>query len=205
MTEADGRVRRCDRRRFLCAGLGAGLGGCLALASIGGPAWAESPADDRASQGPARGDRFVVVEGPRAGRIVRPHDLKPGAPPVLAWPFDAKARVTRDGTVLNEILLLRLRAQDRRHDPAARALGGIVAFSAICTHASCPVTDWLPRQHLLHCLCHGSEYDPAQDAKVVFGPAPRPLPRLPVALERGSLVVAAGFSQRLGGQQSRTD
>jgi Rieske Fe-S protein len=156
-----------------------------------------------------KGDRFVVVEGPRAGRIIRPQDLKPGARPILAWPFDVEARVARNGTVMNELLLLRLRVPDRAHDPIARRLGGIIAFSAICTHAGCAVTDWLPRRHLLHCLCHGSEYDPAQDAKVVFGPAPRPLPRLPIAVEHGALVVAGGFTDRvggiIGGMQSRTD
>jgi len=50
-------------------------------------------------------------------------------------------------------------------------------------------------------MCHNSEYDPRQSAEVVFGPAPRRLPALPVKIADGALTVAAGFIGKVGAQQ----
>ena len=57
--------------------------------------------------------------------------------------------------------------------------GEIVAFSAICTHMGCTVA---PAGKKLHCPCHGSVYD-AATGKVLHGPAPRPLPKIPVTVK----------------------
>jgi len=61
----------------------------------------------------------------------------------------------------------------------------VVAFSAICTHLGCTVA---PAGKTLDCPCHGSVYD-ATTGKVLSGPAPRPLPAVPVKIS-GSEVVA---------------
>ena len=70
-----------------------------------------------------------------------------------------------------------------RFDPATlgeaeqqRAADGVVAYSAICTHQGCTVTDWLTAKQVLQCPCHQSHYDPRHGARVVVGPAPRALP-----------------------------
>jgi Rieske Fe-S protein len=57
-------------------------------------------------------------------------------------------------------------------------------FSAVCTHMGCTVS---PVGKQLHCPCHGSVYD-ATTGKVITGPAPRPLPRIPVKVEHGEVV-----------------
>ena len=54
----------------------------------------------------------------------------------------------------------------------------------------------------LFCSCHGSQFDPKTGAEVQAGPAPRPLPALPVKVEDGVPVVAGKFSGRVGGTTS---
>jgi len=53
------------------------------------------------------------------------------------------------------------------------------------------------------CVCHNSEYDPRKSAQVIFGPAPRSLPALPLAAEDGALTVAAAFVGKVGAQPAR--
>jgi Rieske Fe-S protein len=205
MTGSDDGDRDDNRRHFLLTGLAAaGIAAACTVCPRASQAWA-APPGMAANRGPEAGDRFVFQDGPHAGRMIRPRHLRAGAAPILAWPYDVHSRTPRNGTPFNEILLLRLDAHGRRQDPVSRATGGIVAFSATCTHASCAVTEWLAHRHLLHCPCHGSQYDPAQNAKVVFGPAPRPLPRLAIELVAGTIRAAGGFTQPLGGQMSRAD
>jgi ubiquinol-cytochrome c reductase iron-sulfur subunit len=83
---------------------------------------------------------------------------------------------------------------------------GILAYSKICTHAGCAVAlyrkptfatvDPIPA---LVCPCHYSTFNPATGASVVFGPAGRPLPQLPLLVDESGYLRAAGnYSQRVG-------
>jgi cytochrome b6-f complex iron-sulfur subunit len=67
-----------------------------------------------------------------------------------------------------------------------REARGCYALSSTCTHLGC-MTRWDKDAGRFACPCHGSRFDRA--GRVVGGPAPRPLPRLHIALERGVLVV----------------
>ena len=62
--------------------------------------------------------------------------------------------------------------------------GDFVAYSAICTHQGCTVAY---KNGELACPCHGSVFDPANGAQVVAGPAPRPLPEIPVEVRGGEV------------------
>jgi ubiquinol-cytochrome c reductase iron-sulfur subunit len=83
---------------------------------------------------------------------------------------------------------------------------GIVAYSKICTHAGCAVALYRkptfaavePRPALV-CPCHYSTFDPAAGGAVLFGPAGRPLPQLPLEIDRAGHLRAAGtFSGPVG-------
>jgi ubiquinol-cytochrome c reductase iron-sulfur subunit len=60
-----------------------------------------------------------------------------------------------------------------------------VAFSKICTHAGCPASLYEQQTTRLLCPCHQSQFEVLQDAKPVFGPASRSLPKLPLGVEVG--------------------
>jgi Rieske Fe-S protein len=155
---------------------------------------------------PQKDDLLVFSEGPQSGQVIKPSDLKRGGPPIHAWPKDPKTSVIRSGTRLNEILVLKLDPAELDDDTRARSADGIVAYSAICSHAGCPVTAWVKGENsdknVLKCMCHNSEYDPRESAEVVFGPAPRRLAALPMAILGDTLNVAAPFAGKVGAQQS---
>lgn len=67
--------------------------------------------------------------------------------------------------------------------------GKLFAYSAVCTHQRCTVAYGQDTQKLL-CPCHGSVFDPADGAKVEAGPAPRPLPELPLEVRSGRVFLA---------------
>ncbi|CAN7467050.1 cytochrome bc1 complex Rieske iron-sulfur subunit [Knoellia sp. LjRoot47] len=76
---------------------------------------------------------------------------------------------------------------------------GIVAYSKICTHVGCPVGLYEQQTHHLLCPCHQSTFDVTQDCKVIFGPAKRPLPQLPITVDdEGYLISKGPFKEATG-------
>ncbi|MBV9094368.1 MAG: Rieske 2Fe-2S domain-containing protein [Streptosporangiaceae bacterium] len=75
----------------------------------------------------------------------------------------------------------------------------IVAYSKICTHVGCPVALYEQTTHHILCPCHQSTFDASTGANVIFGPAPRPLPQLPMTTDaQGYLVARSDFTQPVG-------
>jgi len=84
-------------------------------------------------------------------------------------------------------------------DTVADTASGLIAYSKACTHAGCPVALYRAADHRLICPCHQSVFDVADGAKVLEGPADRPLPRLPIEISSDGYVRAAGdFSDTVG-------
>ena len=76
---------------------------------------------------------------------------------------------------------------------------GIICYSKICTHVGCPISLYERTTHHVLCPCHQSTFDLADAAKVVFGPAARPLPQLPIAVDdEGYLVAQSDFTEPIG-------
>jgi rieske iron-sulfur protein len=168
------------------------------------PEFADGAADPAMAL-PQPGDFLVSETSGSSPRPMRPHDLPTGGPPVLAWPMDAATGTVRRGSRSNQVLLVRLNIARLSAAEQRFASRGVVAFSAICTHAGCAVSGWRASDEYFLCPCHGSMYDPRAGARVVGGPAPRPLPALPLQPNAHALMVAAKFTSWVGGSTGRTD
>ncbi len=201
------------RRAFLQAALAAGAGLSFlpsAFADDNQPnpasgqepegAGADAKEPDATSVPPQLGDRFVFLTGDKEGEVVKVDDLELGGPQAQVYPVDPKTGVVRDNSRLNLVILIRLDPKVLDEETRARAADGVVAYSGVCTHQGCPVSMWSTELNALFCSCHGSVYDPKDGAEVVGGPAPRPLPALPLKMEDGVPTVAAAFSGRVGSQ-----
>ncbi|AYF99186.1 cytochrome bc1 complex Rieske iron-sulfur subunit [Protaetiibacter intestinalis] len=99
------------------------------------------------------------------------------------------------------VLLMRLRPEDLNPSPEREdwAFRGIVAYSKICTHVGCPVALYEQQTHHLLCPCHQSQFDITREAAVIFGPAKRPLPQLPITVDdEGYLIAQSDFHEPVG-------
>ena len=91
---------------------------------------------------PQENDVFVFAFGEREGEIITPDDLSTDAQQVFAYPMDPTTGVVRNGSRLNQVLLVRLDGARLSESSRARSAGDVVAYSAVCTHTGCDVADW---------------------------------------------------------------
>ena len=120
-----------------------------------------------------------------------------------AYPEHADREQLAAPLVLVRLEPARLQLPPERSGWAPR---GILAYSKICTHAGCAIS--LYRKPLfpptgqrpaLVCPCHYSTFDPAAAGRVLFGPAGRNLPQLPLMIDAdGGLRAAGNFSAPVG-------
>ncbi|MEV6610790.1 ubiquinol-cytochrome c reductase iron-sulfur subunit [Kutzneria sp. NPDC051319] len=140
--------------------------------------------------------------------LVRPGDLDSGAI-LTVFPFRESER--GDPDALSEALtradnpaqLIKLRPGQHvtpRPGLADYHFGELYAYSKICTHLGCPVSLFEQQTDRLLCPCHQSQFDVLRSAVPVFGPAVRPLPQLPIAVDEGTgyLIARGDFSGAVG-------
>jgi ubiquinol-cytochrome c reductase iron-sulfur subunit len=179
-------------RRRLLAGAAGAAGAALGAALI-------VPA---ASLGPSVADRLHRSPWRAGIRLVDEDDV-PVTPAKLgergfitAFPEGANKR-----ELAAPVIVVHLDPDSLELPPSREgwAPDGLVAYSKICTHAGCAVS--IPRSPLypaqaprpaLVCPCHFSTFDPAKGADVIFGPAGRALPQLPLAIDSTGVLIAAG-------------
>lgn len=76
---------------------------------------------------------------------------------------------------------------------------GHVAFSKLCTHMGCPVGLYQTESDVLVCPCHQAMFDVLRGCEPIHGPARRPLPQLPLAVDGDGYVIATGdFPEPVG-------
>jgi ubiquinol-cytochrome c reductase iron-sulfur subunit len=79
------------------------------------------------------------------------------------------------------------------------SVDNIVCYSKICTHVGCPAALYEQTTHHILCPCHQSTFDATEGARVIFGPATRPLPQLPMTVDAEGYLVARGdFTEPVG-------
>ncbi len=100
---------------------------------------------------------------------LRPEDIVLGALPTHAWPTIQAGNVARKENRLNELLPIRLDPATLNDETRSISVDGVLAFSALCTHAGCIINDWIPSRNVLGCDCHASEFDPRQALTVADG------------------------------------
>jgi ubiquinol-cytochrome c reductase iron-sulfur subunit len=127
-------------------------------------------------------------------RRVSPDDLEPGG---IATVFPGVREENSDGengvtSASSPTLLIRLRPGQKVKARKGQSTFGwpehnpeYLAFSKICTHAGCPASLYEQQTGRLLCPCHQSQFQVLEDAKPVFGPASRSLPKLPIAVQTG--------------------
>ena len=101
---------------------------------------------------------------------------------------------------LSPTIIIRFAPGDiRSKKEAAWGINDHVAYSKICSHAGCPISLYEQQTHHLLCPCHQSTFDMADDANVIFGPAARRLPQLPIALDsEGYFVALSDYEEPVG-------
>ena len=157
---------RISRRRFIRLGTALGVGAASAsvLAACGGGSGSGSSGGDSGNGGSGGGgsnggggSKKAEAQGGKA--IAQTSEVAPGS----AVKFEESG---------NPAVLVHLDS------------GDFVAYSAVCTHQGCTVAY---QNGQLACPCHGSVFDPSNGAEVVAGPAPRPLPEVPVEIRGGEV------------------
>jgi ubiquinol-cytochrome c reductase iron-sulfur subunit len=196
--------RRPLIRNSLLGALAAlGLPAIVALRDLG-----PMPEDDLEKTVWKKGMRVV---NDVAGTPIKPEDVEIGAlvnaEPAIFFETNEEGHPIYEGVELNQakakaaVILVRMKPSDitPAKDRENWGYEGILCYSKICTHVGCPISLWEQQTHHLLCPCHQSTFDLADNGKVIFGPAARALPQLPVMLDdEGYLVAQSDFHEPVG-------
>ncbi len=168
--------------------------------------------------GPLPGNKLNVTvwtEGMRvvqdiSGTPIRPEDMEVGQlvngePEIFFNDFGDEEQIEGHHLLVEKakaaVVIVRMDPDDVTPWPGREDWGidGILCYSKICTHVGCPISLWEQTTHDLLCPCHQSTFDLADNGKVVFGPAARHLPQLPLALDdEGYLIARSDFTEAVG-------
>lgn len=145
------------------------------------------------------------------GTPIRASDLEIGdlvnAEPAAIFEVDEDGEPLVEGVALQvakskgAVVLIRMDPQDNNPGPGREnwSVDGILCYSKICTHVGCPISLNERKTHHLLCPCHQSTFDLADSGRVIFGPAARALPQLPIEVDsEGYLVAQSDFTEPVG-------
>lgn len=191
------------KRRGIIKGAIALAGGALGLAILvpvlGGfvkNPWAKGSKSDLwvTKWAPVNGEKIRLAQFD--GSPIRPEDIAAGSLTTV-YPGVPDGVKSADSAVM----LFRLRPTQPvriRDGQDGFEFGDFYAYSKVCTHVGCPVSLYEQQTGRVLCPCHQSQFDVFDGAKPVFGPAARPLPQLPLAVQDGYFVAASDFIEPVG-------
>ncbi len=138
-----------------------------------------------------KGSKLVAVDG----REITVDDLEVGGV-LTVFPQGS------EGVSPDQVILIRLAETLQPLTAPGRTswgVAGYVAYSKMCTHLGCPVGLYQEETQQLVCPCHQSIFNVLAGAVPEFGPAPRPLPQLPITVDgKGYLRANGTFDQAVG-------
>ena len=176
-------LEKISRERFIRLGTALGVGAaCASLVACGGGGSNSGGGGDSGGGNSGGGGNYGGGEGSGGGdsgeagsKKSSGADAEAGGAAIASESEVAPGSAVKFEDSGKEAVLVHLKS------------GDFVPYSAICTHQGCKVAY---QGGQLACPCHGSVFDPARGAEVVAGPAPRPLPEIPVKVDDGEIVKA---------------
>ncbi len=123
-------------------------------------------------------------------------DIVLNATPVMVQAKDPAGEV-RDSDN-SSILLWRIAPDQIPADEEEDAAEGVLAYSAVCAHLGCMLSDWDKEKKQFLCPCHDALFDPLKGGVNTGAAASRTLPILPIKVDGGKLVVADVFVGYVG-------
>jgi ubiquinol-cytochrome c reductase iron-sulfur subunit len=142
-----------------------------------------------------KGLRLVISD---TGRPVKPADFD--SPGGMITVIPEGYQNNDDALVKATVIIIKFEPGELEHPTNLKwTVDNIVAYSKICTHVGCPVALYEQTTHHILCPCHQSTFDAPRGATVLFGPANRPLPQLPMGTDsEGYLVALSDFHEPVG-------
>ncbi len=142
-----------------------------------------------------KGLRLVISD---TGRPIRPADF--GSPGGMITVIPEGYQTNDDALVKATCIIIKFEPGVIQFPTNRKwVVDNIVCYSKICTHVGCPVALYEQTTHHILCPCHQSTFDAPRGAQVLFGPANRPLPQLPMGVDsEGYLVALSDFKVPVG-------
>jgi ubiquinol-cytochrome c reductase iron-sulfur subunit len=169
--------------------------------------------------GPLPGDKLfhtIWKKGMRVvqdvdGAPIRPQDMQVGqlinGEPAIFFEENDEGEPVVEGVELQTqkakaaVIIVKMQPDDIKPAKGRENWGveGVLCYSKICTHVGCPISLWEQQTHHLLCPCHQSTFDLADNGRVVFGPAARAVPQLPLSVDdEGYLIATSDFTEPVG-------
>jgi ubiquinol-cytochrome c reductase iron-sulfur subunit len=161
--------------------------------------------------GPMPGNFLRQTLWKKNERIVRDvsyQPIKPADIPIgglvscvpASLPAEQEASGNQNQAAKSPVILVRMRPEQIKKQQGPNwDYEGILCYSKICTHVGCPTALYEQKTHHLLCPCHQSTFDLADAGRVIFGPAARAMPQLPITVDsEGYLVARSDFHEPIG-------
>jgi ubiquinol-cytochrome c reductase iron-sulfur subunit len=169
--------------------------------------------------GPLPGDKLfhtIWKKGMRVvqdvdGAPIRPEDMQVGqlinGEPAIFFEENDEGEPVVEGVELQTqkakaaVIIVKMQPDDIKPAKGRENWGveGVLCYSKICTHVGCPISLWEQQTHHLLCPCHQSTFDLADNGRVIFGPAARAVPQLPLSVDdEGYLIATSDFTEPVG-------